>query len=200
MSVIYRGYTIKLESDDDPINPREDYESCFGRMICFHRRYKLGDPHTYGTPYDVVLALTNKHEDELGVNPNDDLGDGSAYNIVWEPLYLYDHSGITMAVTPFSCRWDSGQVGIIYVTYDKLRKEFGLAEGAAISVEQIAQAEETLKAEVAEYDKYISGQAYRMIIEKNGEEIDSCGSLLGSDYAMQYAKEAIDALCSTVQE
>ena len=30
------------------------------------------------------------------------------------PLYLYDHSGITMNTTGFSCPWDSGQVGWIY--------------------------------------------------------------------------------------
>ena len=30
------------------------------------------------------------------------------------PLYLYDHSGITMNTCGFSCPWDSGQVGWIY--------------------------------------------------------------------------------------
>ena len=27
-----------------------------------------------------------------------------------QPLYLYDHGGITMNTTGFSCSWDSGQV------------------------------------------------------------------------------------------
>jgi hypothetical protein len=34
-------------------------------------------------------------------------------------LYLYDHSGITISTSPFSCGWDSGQVGFIYLTRQK---------------------------------------------------------------------------------
>lgn len=188
----YRGYTIKIDVDDDPISPREDDN--FGTMICFHRRYTLGDKHTYGSPQDVVLALTGMHEDELGVNPNDDLGDGSKYNIVWEPIYMYDHSGITIRTTPFDCRWDSGQLGIIYATYDQVRKHLGLAEGAALSKEDIEKAEAMLKAEVKAYDTYLRGCVYVMTITKDGEEVDCCGNLHGFDYAVQYAKEEIDAL------
>jgi len=40
------------------------------------------------------------------------------------PLYLYDHSGITMNTTGFSCGWDSGQVGYIVMSYEKIRKEY----------------------------------------------------------------------------
>ena len=41
------------------------------------------------------------------------------------PLYLYDHSGITMNTTGFSCPWDSGQVGWIYADADCIKKEYG---------------------------------------------------------------------------
>lgn len=41
------------------------------------------------------------------------------------PLYLYDHSGITMNTTGFSCPWDSGQVGWIYASKEDALKEFG---------------------------------------------------------------------------
>lgn len=34
--------------------------------------------------------------------------------IIFMPLFLYDHSGITMNTCGYSCRWDSGQVGYIY--------------------------------------------------------------------------------------
>ena len=37
-------------------------------------------------------------------------------------LYLYDHSGITMNTTGFSCPWDSGQVGWIYADADCIKK------------------------------------------------------------------------------
>ena len=31
------------------------------------------------------------------------------------PLYLYDHSGLTMSTNDFGDRWDSGCVGFIYM-------------------------------------------------------------------------------------
>lgn len=41
------------------------------------------------------------------------------------PLYLYDHSGLTMNTSGFSCRWDSGQVGWIYCSHERCEKETG---------------------------------------------------------------------------
>lgn len=41
------------------------------------------------------------------------------------PLYLYDHSGLTMNTCGFSCPWDSGQVGWIYCSHKKMEEETG---------------------------------------------------------------------------
>ena len=62
------------------------------------------------------------------------------------PLYLYDHSGITMSISPFSCPWDSGQVGWIYCTPDAISKNFG-----SLSKENIEKSISILEVEV----KYI---------------------------------------------
>ena len=40
------------------------------------------------------------------------------------PVYLYDHGGITISTSPFSCPWDSGFFGIIAVPLDKVRREY----------------------------------------------------------------------------
>lgn len=42
------------------------------------------------------------------------------------PLYLYDHSGITMSTTTFSCPWDSGRVGMIFCSHEEAVKEWGV--------------------------------------------------------------------------
>ena len=36
-------YVLVIQQDDSPSNPREDDN--FGKMICFHRRYNLGNHH-----------------------------------------------------------------------------------------------------------------------------------------------------------
>lgn len=51
-------HTLFIEHDDDPPNPREDYDN-FGKMICFHKRYSLGDKHNYCEPRDFLADLLN---------------------------------------------------------------------------------------------------------------------------------------------
>jgi len=51
------------------------------------------------------------------------------------PLYLYDHSGITMSTGPFSCPWDSGQVGWIYAPKQKFIDETGYTEAELFSTD-----------------------------------------------------------------
>ena len=51
------------------------------------------------------------------------------------PLYLYDHSGITISTGPFSCPWDSGQVGWIYAPKDTFRKVTGHSEDELFSTD-----------------------------------------------------------------
>lgn len=41
------------------------------------------------------------------------------------PIYLYDHSGITISTSAFSCRWDSGLVGFIFCSHERFLSETG---------------------------------------------------------------------------
>ncbi len=220
---VYKGFRIVLSFDSDPQNPRTEWDN-LGKMICFHGRYNLGDKHSYSDPDDLFMELCERLPNRKDHHPVTELlGDGSEFRIVWEPLYLYDHSGITMRTTPFSCPWDSGQVGIIYCTYEDLAKSLGLdhwAEAGAKWVptkEQIEQGESILKGEVETYDTYIRGEVLGFQIYAPDEEAqnveededpptedddefwmddeeDSCWGFFGKDAAIEAAKEAIDAI------
>lgn len=101
------------------------------------------------------------------------------------PLYIYDHSGITMNTGGFSCPWDSGQVGWIWVTKERALKEIGNIDEK--NWEQ--RAREFLKAEVQIYDDYLHGDVGIMIIEDmDGEVIDSCGGYY-PDHDVPYSEE-----------
>ena len=40
--VAYKApYLLQIMMDDEPLNPRTDYDN-FGHMACWHRRYNLG--------------------------------------------------------------------------------------------------------------------------------------------------------------
>ena len=84
------NYKIKIIPDSEPMNPREEFDH-LGTMICFHRRYTLGDKHN--------MSLEEAQEFFYG-----------SKDVIGLPLFLYDHSGITMSTSVFSCPWDSVQV------------------------------------------------------------------------------------------
>ena len=112
-SIEYKGHIIKIETDDCPPNPRTEFDNCC-KMVCFHKDYKLGDEKDYNrsdyNSWDELEKDIIKQENA----------------VIILPLYLYDHSGITISITPFSCRWDSGQVGFVYMTRESIKNDFGI--------------------------------------------------------------------------
>lgn len=158
-TIEYKGLSIKIEQDDMPINPRNDYDH-LGILACLHKRYDLGDTH------DMDVS------DLLAIEASD------AY--ISLPVYLYDHSGITISTTPFSCQWDSGKIGVIFCTVDKAQKE-------GMTVEKV---KEYLKGEVEAYDKYLTGDIWFYSVESpDGVQLDSCGGFYGYEYCLEQAKE-----------
>ncbi len=173
----YKGYNIKIKYDEDPIDPRSNDN--IGKMVCFHGRYNVGDKHGY------------RDEDFNGWNELRAQLIKDYRNDIILPIYMYDHSGITVSTTPFSCRWDSGQVGFIIVDRKMLL--------ACRGVKRITKKEketlfEVLKSEVKEYDWYITGDAYGYCIEdEDEEEIEACWGYLGDpNYALDEARSVVD--------
>lgn len=88
----YRNHTIKIIHDPDPESPR-DYDN-LGTMTCWHHRYNLGDKHDHSDPRELLIDLCDlTYETDLSTNA---LFERASRRAVILPLYLYDHSGITM--------------------------------------------------------------------------------------------------------
>jgi hypothetical protein len=176
---------LKIFIDESPENPRTAWDN-LGTMVCFHKRYDLGDNHNYSSSdYD------SWDEMEKAIIKQEDVA-------VILPLYLYDHSGITMNTTGFSCGWDSGQVGFIFVSRETLRNEYGVKR---ISNKIIEKATKLLLGEVETYDQYICGDVYGFKVFKvetcdNGceheEEIDSCWGFFGDNFIENGLIEHVD--------
>lgn len=169
----YRGFKIKIYQDEDSLDPREQFDP-FGKMVCFHSKYRLGDKHDFSDPDELTEFL--KEEEAI-----------------YLPLFLYDHSGISMSTSrgyPFNCPWDSGQVGVIYVTRNDARKEYpkGQYKEKVLTL---------LEGEVETYDSYISGDVFGWVVEDaNGESLDSCWGYYGHkemNFMIDTAKESVDS-------
>lgn len=179
----YKGFDIWLEPDEDAESPRE-YDN-LGTMVCFHRRYNLGDKHSLSANmfvgWDEVEGYLRNEK----------------HAVLVLPLYLYDHSGLRIKVGSFDgllpqghAEFDSGMVGFIYVSREKLLAEYG---GSRVSKKKLADAEKVLRSEVAVYDTYLRGGFVGYVVEKDGEHIDSCWGIDDPTYALTCAREAVDA-------
>jgi hypothetical protein len=247
---------LRVIQDDEPQNPRTDWDGHYGTMVCFHGRYNLGDKHNYNSPEEFFASIieevvteedlmpylekeflyysVNKHCDDnnedyyviedtvgdiigncQGYSSYDEaleefqefqqeflddewreiLSEEELYEIAIKyyailPLYLYDHSGITMRTGSFSCHWDSGQVGWIYGTVDELKRESGYNFNT--EEEWTGKIVEILESEVKIYDQYLTGDVYGFMLEEKEEceccgsaewnLIDSCWGFFGSDF------------------
>ena len=258
-------YTLFILDDHDSINPREDKDN-FGKMVCWHNRYSLGDKHDHKDPRDFLQQiLFDKYsscpESSYGKPVYDFIKSGKAketkleYNRSsreWEllennywstgkdwymsssypaslkgkdvpdsffdeclsalhidelielvgqmegmvilPLYLYDHSGITMNTVGFSCPWDSGQAGWIYADYDMIKKEYG-----EVTPETIVKAQNLLISEVKDYDYCLTGQCYGFKLYEGDTEIDSCWGFIGDiNDVSEYIKEHLPSECKDI--
>lgn len=114
------------------------------------------------------------------------------------PLYLYDHSGLRIKIGSFQgllpqghAEFDSGQVGWIFASHKEIKENWSKKK---LTKELIAQAQKLMESEVEEYDRYLSGDCWGYVIEtEDGETVDSCWGFIGSEYAEEEMKSALDA-------
>lgn len=175
-------YLIEIFPDNDPESPRE--WTNYGIMICLHSRYDLGDDHEYSrSDYNSWEELKKQIEQDFNVG-------------VILPLYLYDHSGITISTSPFSCSWDSGQVGWIFCTKEDMDSEWIGFSGQ----EKEERSEVLLKGEVETYDQYLRGDIYGYKIFKvftcnhgheHKEEVESIWGFYGQEECMKEAEDMV---------
>ena len=159
------GYTINIYYDEYTENPQQEYDNVGTLMLHDRCRYSFGNEK--GTREDIKAI----EQDE---------------NLISLPVYMYDHSGITIRTTPFSCPWDSGQVGVIYCTKEWGNKVWGNKGKEA--------AMRCMEGEIRTLNDYLTGEVYGWeIIDDHGDEVDSCWGYIGEiDYCMQEARSAAD--------
>jgi hypothetical protein len=185
------GFVGKIYQDDYPESPIE-WDN-LGKMICWHNRYTLGDGKLleqyseskecrlknltdYCNGWDEVEEVLKK---EFGV-------------VAILPLFLYDHSGISMRTYPHGqhAGWDGGYVGFIYATKEDILKEFSVKRISKSLIEKVTK---ILESEVETYNQYLTGDVYAFCIEDGeGEIVDSCGGFYGMDYCIKEVKSQME--------
>lgn len=80
---------VRIVEDECSLNPRKDWDN-LGHMVCWHSRYDLGDEHNY-------YSIEEFREQLLQWDKNQE--------VEFLPLYLFDHSDITISTSGFCDPW-----------------------------------------------------------------------------------------------
>lgn len=195
-------YTVLIERDEAPMNPCVEYD-LLGTMACVHSRYDLGTEQ-FSSFNDLFLSLLENvkgvesvqalwydMEDRIFGNhlPTNEtqrqfqkeMIERLSQDYVLMPLYLYDHSGLSISTESFHDPWDSGQVGFIYISNEDALQKFTLrqSERPMMNDEFREKMKDLLQNEVTLYNHYLQGDSYGYTLFKNGEETNSCWGFLG---------------------
>ena len=195
-----RKLRLVIEQDQFPEDPRS-WDN-IGTMLCCHREYQLGDCNSnrdtelqlaeicrkYGKNDEEIDEMTFAEEVRFILDQD---------NIYGLPLYITDHSGISMQTYRFDA-WDSSFVGLIFV-----EKDFYLAQTCLKDEEGWKEkAKETLKSEIEIYSDFLEGNVYQWTlyepvvvirqsmdgkelsrkIDEEGEMVDSMGGFYGPTF------------------
>ena len=180
---------------------RIDQEAC-DELNAWHQQhpqYRFGSPESQRIRHAVSRKLQQQIQTFL------------EERFVILPLYLYDHSGITMSTSSGrfhicdSHGWDWGMVGFIYVSKEDVLKTWSVKDwddpvyykhcNTTKTARQ--RARDALVAEVDEYDHYLTGACYGVCVEvfgQDGQKFNdhACWGFLGRKYATQSLQEEVE--------
>lgn len=168
----------------------------------------------------VKIAYTDRARDVLGTERVTrermrEIGDAiDKGEYVGMPVYAYVHGGATISTSPFSCPWDSGQSGFVYVTRKdavdgwgkklltaKVREKAlaaceGMVKAFATYLEEgmwgyVAEELAKRHVKVTSLDKTETLSEYD---EETWEQVDSCWGFVGRDWKTNGMEDYIGPL------
>lgn len=180
-TIDYKDCKINICYDEYPESPRE-WDN-LGTIYSNHRDYNLDN----ATLRDLIEDVTgDRYAEEIP-------WDAIAKKYYFQKVWMYDHSGQTVRIgenNPFGCPWDSGLFGVIAVSKEDAKKEYGYKRDCKSLRER---AEGVLAGEIEDLDIWVRGDVLGFeIIDQNGESVDSCWGYFNEEQCIDDAKASID--------
>lgn len=153
--------TVRVVRDEDAENPRTTFDH-IGLFAGWHKRYVVGDIQPKDEPLDWL---------------KENAPEGSVVLAV----YMLDHGVVRYSTGSFNDPWDSGQVGFIVATPEKIRTDYNVKRISARIREEVAK---RLKSEVQEYDDWANGNVWGFEVAGGGFD-DSCYGFYGDESTLE---------------
>ena len=141
----YEDFRIAIYHDYKAESPRG--WSNFGTLVCFGSGEWLGHEGDFRDLTEVE-EFCREHD------------------CVDLPVYMLSHGGKNVSVRRFGDVWDCGLIGRIYATPKEVSAKFG-----ADTPESREMARKVLEDEVKDLNMWLTGNVYKFVIEKDGQEI-----------------------------
>lgn len=182
------GYTINIMPDDTPDNPR-DWDN-IGTLVGAHRRMNIFDTEldarTGNLWLDFLYHIWEEVEqrdgylDDLTEKQLERFSNSVKRRYVSFPYSAYTKGGCRLT-RGVSSGWDSGLVGISYVSRERMREQ---------GLRTYKQAEAAMEAELKTFSQYCNGEVYRFEVLKNDELVNACGGYFGEEHALAEARQS----------
>lgn len=172
----HAGLAVEIHVDEDAQDPRGNDNTAVFALS--HKRYLLADEDN----------LTETLLEQDGTKGALEYLRAECGAVAAKVVYGYDHGSLTCSTTPYSCQWDSGVLGFVFVTAEAM--DTGWGQGCWTQ----DNADACLDAEVEEYAQYLRGEVFGyVVLDNDGETLDSCWGFYGLPYAQEEARSAADS-------
>jgi hypothetical protein len=181
----YKNYSYTIEQDECYDSPRS-WDN-LGTCIFRGTHSALGDDHT------LDFSSCRGWKDEEAVIRRE-----YGKDCVIIPVYAYIHSGMTIKTTPFNDFWDSGRLGSIVVSREKIRKDYNVSR---VTENVLNTAIACLEGEIKTLDQFITGDIWSYTItDPDGQEVDSCGGYYGYNDTIDEVHSVIEHIIKTTEQ
>ena len=166
----YKNRIVSIISDESGCLSFEDVRNPKVKMVMMHKRYAL--------PNDLGLESGDYVRWEEVMNAIKEQAKGA----VIFPLYMYDHSGLSFSLGDFRDKWDSGQVGFIWMEAPTNKEEALKACMAEVSILNEIENGEVFACELIEITKcVVCGHTHENVV-------DAMHGIIGMDGAMHFVR------------
>jgi hypothetical protein len=176
------GKRLELWHNAEAFNPIEN-ENLIGELYCWGHGRNLGNAHGIASPEEFLARLAYESCDsglyEIMRMKREKVWELACKKYFIVPVFMYEGSGgRTIQMNPLSTGWNSGQLGFIFASKERIKEELHISRVTKRAKHQI---EGDFREKIQLYEDWLEGRVYEMKVYESGEMVLEVEGFWGSD-------------------